>query len=289
LIRVSSPSGFAETGADIFAVFRITSVSPTSGPEGTQFIINGSGFSNQIFTSTFPNLPTANRVTIGGVAVPFTVLSFNQIRAIAFQSGVIAVQTPINSVTTTSTFTVTVPAPVITGFMPTSGPAGTRITVMGMNFAGVSGVTVGGVAAGYGIDNAGNLIVILPATGARTGVIVVTTITGGTGTSTQPFTVTTTSVRDASPEVFAARLFPQPPQNAQTTLEYTLAEPSEVRVEIVNALGMNGLSYSLGKQQSGVQHLAINTEGLSAGAYFVRLSAGGAKPITAMLPMLVVR
>jgi uncharacterized protein YdeI (BOF family) len=75
----------------------------------------------------------------------------------------------------------------------------------------------------------------------------------------------------ASPAVFQARLFPQP-SATETTLEYTLAEPSDVRVAVVNVLGMTVSSTSLGKQQSGSQRFALNLAGVSAGAYFVRLT-----------------
>jgi hypothetical protein len=143
LIGVTTPTGSAETGNDIFAVFGITSITPTSGPAGTQFIINGSGFSNQINNMTFPNLPTVNGVRIGGVAATFTVLSFSQIRVTAGQqSGTISLQTPINTLATTATFTVTNTVqptiPTILNISPRNGPPGTVVTITGTGFTGVT-------------------------------------------------------------------------------------------------------------------------------------------------------
>ena len=86
------------------------------------------------------------------------------------------------------------PAPTITSFTPTSGPAGTTVTINGTNLTGTSVITFGGtgtttVTTGFTVNAAGTQItgVIVP-TGAQTGPISVTA-TAGTATSTASFTV----------------------------------------------------------------------------------------------------
>ena len=75
----------------------------------------------------------------------------------------------------------------VTGFTPASGLPGTSVTVTGSNFAGTTGVTVGGVAAPFTVASATTLTVMVPA-GAATGPIAVTT-PAGTASSSAPFTV----------------------------------------------------------------------------------------------------
>lgn len=78
-------------------------------------------------------------------------------------------------------------APVIWGFSPSSGPAGTAVTVVGMGLAGATRVTFGGVAATFTAQSAWSLTAKVPA-GAATGPLTVTTA-GGTGKSSSAFTV----------------------------------------------------------------------------------------------------
>lgn len=86
------------------------------------------------------------------------------------------------------------PAPTITIFTPTSGPAGTRVVVNGANFGGTSAIAFSGtgnntVVSSYSFNAAGTQVtgIIVP-NGAQTGPISVTT-PGGTATSTANFTV----------------------------------------------------------------------------------------------------
>ena len=77
--------------------------------------------------------------------------------------------------------------PVISNFTPQTGLPGTVVTVTGANFLGVSGVTIGGTAAGFAVVSAAQMMVTVP-TGAVTGPL---EITGplGTGTSSANFVV----------------------------------------------------------------------------------------------------
>jgi hypothetical protein len=80
------------------------------------------------------------------------------------------------------------PAPVITGFTPTSGDIGSVVTISGTNFTGTTAVTFGGVPAGqFAVVSDTSISATVPP-GATTGRIRVTT-GGGTATSVSDFTV----------------------------------------------------------------------------------------------------
>jgi hypothetical protein len=86
--------------------------------------------------------------------------------------------------------------PCISSFTPTTGNAGTVVTITGGGFTGATQVTFGGVTATtFTADSVTQITATVPAT-AVTGPIGVTTSTG-TGTSSTNFTVTsTTTVHD---------------------------------------------------------------------------------------------
>lgn len=92
--------------------------------------------------------------------------------------------------TTTSRFT-TVPLPVLTGFVPTSGRPGTHVTVTGQGFDPTdlahNRVAFAGTPAVVTGVTATSLTALVPET-AQSGPLTVTT-PGGTATSAQPFTV----------------------------------------------------------------------------------------------------
>jgi hypothetical protein len=78
--------------------------------------------------------------------------------------------------------------PTITSFTPTSGPAGTVVTIKGTNLEGATSVTFNGKAATITKDTATKLKVKVPV-GATKGTITVTT-PGGSVTSAKKFKVT---------------------------------------------------------------------------------------------------
>jgi hypothetical protein len=279
-ISITSAGGTA-TSSTNFSVTQpvpsITSFLPNSGAAGTLVIIKGENFTG------------TSRVTVGGVSATFTMSQDGTTLNVAVpegaQTGTIVVVTPNGTTTSRETFTVLPSAPVITSFAPTTGGANSSIIIQGRNFSNVTRVTIGGVSTTFVVNGSNSITVTVPSN-AQSGVVTVTTA-GGTASSSQTFTFTRTSIRDAAPAVFQARLFPQPSfSNAETTLEYSLPELADVRVDVVNVLGERVASYSLGKQQSGSQRFTLNTANMSSGAYFVRLSVN---ETTAMLPMQVVR
>jgi RHS repeat-associated protein len=105
---------------------RITGLVPASGPVGTQVQINGSGFGATQGGSS---------VQISGVVATVVSWSDNQIVATvpaASHSGAIAVF--VAGISSNNNITFTVPTPRITGISPTSGVAGTTVTINGSGF-----------------------------------------------------------------------------------------------------------------------------------------------------------
>lgn len=85
--------------------------------------------------------------------------------------------------------------PAVTSFTPTTGPAGTSVTITGTGFTGATSVKFNtSVATTYTVGSATSITATVPA-GATTGPISVTT-SGGTGTSATAFTVTVPPAND---------------------------------------------------------------------------------------------
>jgi len=80
------------------------------------------------------------------------------------------------------------PAPQITQLSPSSGPAGTTVTIFGGSFETASEVDFGGAVAKIVSNGSDRLLAVVPA-GATTGRVQVTT-SGGTALSAGVFTVT---------------------------------------------------------------------------------------------------
>lgn len=81
--------------------------------------------------------------------------------------------------------------PIISSFSPTSGSAGTSVTILGSNFTGTTSVKFNGTnAPGFTVNTSASITVAVP-TGATTGSITVTTPSGVAGTRTS-FTVVQT-------------------------------------------------------------------------------------------------
>lgn len=156
----------------------IASFSPSSGPPGTLVILFGS------------NLLQVTSITFGGVLAPIyggvddgtaiqTEVPPNAV------TGPIVVVTDHGSATSQSEFQVAAAPPVIERFSPTSGKAGTSVTIIGKNLVNVTGVDFNGMAAAY--QNIAGLSALVPE-GATTGPIRVTT-RHGAFTTTSDFVV----------------------------------------------------------------------------------------------------
>ncbi|MGO9131976.1 MAG: beta strand repeat-containing protein [Bryobacteraceae bacterium] len=144
----------------------ITGVSPTSGPTGTVVTITGKNFGATQGTSTVKfnvtaATPTSWSATSIVVKVPTGATTGN-------------VVVTVNSLASNGVgFTV---APSISSVSPTSGSAGTAVTIIGANFGatqGASTVTFNGTSATPTSWNASVIVALVP-NGATTGNLVVT-------------------------------------------------------------------------------------------------------------------
>ena len=152
----NSPSSFTVIGSGPY----ITDFSPISGDSGTTVLIDGvhfTGVTNVTFNGQAGTILGANSDTLIQVAAPFGVTS-----------GPIGVSTLLGTVVTSSNF---FGKPVVTGFSPALGRAGTNVVLGGTNLLGATAVYFGGVAAtSFTVVNNTNLQVAVP-TGALTGLI----------------------------------------------------------------------------------------------------------------------
>jgi hypothetical protein len=149
----------------------VSSFTPTSGITGSTVTINGTSF------------VTGATAKFGTTASPkVTILSGTQIKATVPNGGVtgqISVTTPAGTGTSASNFTVTLS---ITGFSPTSGPAGTVVTITGIGFNSSSSVKFNGtLASSVTHVSSTQLMATVPST-ATTGPITVTNTTAPKGT-----------------------------------------------------------------------------------------------------------
>jgi hypothetical protein len=181
-IAVTTPGGTAMSATNFTVTaggFAITSFNPTSGVIGTSVVITGVRFTG------------ANRVRFNGTSATFTVNSNSQITAIVpagATTGPISVTKQGTTVASATNFTVTPsPLPTITSFNPTSGTAGTSVTIIGTGFTGASAVRFNGTRATFTVVSDTRITATVPAR-ATTGPIAVTT-PGGTATSATAFTV----------------------------------------------------------------------------------------------------
>ena len=166
----------------------VTKLTPATGGVGTSVTLTGTNFTGAtavLFTGATAATP---------VSAPFTVISATSIVTAVpagAKSGKISVTTPGGTGSSTASFTVgaTAVLPVITGFAPASGPVGTIVTVTGINLAGVTFATVGGIPAAVTVLSATSLTITVPVGAVvGAGTLSVTTA-GGSGSSATTYTV----------------------------------------------------------------------------------------------------
>ncbi|MBD2770197.1 IPT/TIG domain-containing protein [Hymenobacter sp. BT664] len=180
-ITVTTPTGTG-TSATPFVVASppvVVSFTPSTGGAGTSVVITGTGFT------------AVTGVQFNGTYAPvFTVNSATQITVVVppgATSGPITVTTAAGTGVSVASFTV-IPAPVISSFTPTIGPAGTAVVLTGNNFTGTTQVTFNGtVAPTFTVNSPTQITVTVPA-GATTGPITVQAA-GGPGSSSTNFRV----------------------------------------------------------------------------------------------------
>lgn len=171
-VKITTPGGVVSaSGYTYLSSVSLQSFYPTIGTTGSTVIINGF------------NLGFATNVLFGGVAASsFTMLSPSSIAAVVAggASGNISVVTPYGTSTIAGFSFVPPTVPGIVSFAPTVAAPGTKVTINGMNFTGVTAVSFGGVAASAFTVNSPTSITATVAGGASGNVAVTTG--GGTAT-----------------------------------------------------------------------------------------------------------
>ncbi|WP_201979721.1 IPT/TIG domain-containing protein [Hymenobacter rubidus] len=179
LIAITTPlgTGTSLTSFTVTPAVTITSFSPLSGKVGDGVTITGTGFTG------------ATAVRFNGVAAVSPSVSSTSIFATVpagATTGPISVVAPGGTAASATDYVV-VPAPTITSFSPTSGVAGTAVTLTGTNFGGASQVLFNGTGSNFTLVSATTITATVPY-GATTGLITVVT-PGGTAASASSFTV----------------------------------------------------------------------------------------------------
>ena len=171
----------------------ISRLDPDSGLVDANVTIEGSNFGSQTGSVTF-NGTTASTTSWDSDEIQTKVPS-------GATTGPVVVRTSGGQSSAGVTFTVTIPAPVISRLDPDSGPVDTEVRIHGSNFGDRTGsVTFNGVTASPNQWNDQTIRVRVP-DGATTGPVVVTTA-GGQSSAGVTFTVTEPEPEpeDPSPE-----------------------------------------------------------------------------------------
>jgi hypothetical protein len=149
----------------------ITSLLPSSGAAGTVVSISGTGFGSTQGNSS---------VTFNGT--PATVASWRNtgiIVTVPAQTASGNVVVTVSNIQSNSVLFTMLPAPTITSLSPTSGPAGTSVTISGSNFGSANGQSVrfNGVEAAVSSWTDTTILTTVPGN-ATDGLVIVTTADG---------------------------------------------------------------------------------------------------------------
>ncbi|MER2999647.1 IPT/TIG domain-containing protein [Pontibacter populi] len=193
VVRVSSnqASGIGPGSYTVVNAPVITSITPSSGPVGTEVTITGSNFSAT--TSVAIGSGSTTNFTIGNGGTEIKVI----VPASA-SNGSIRVSSSQGSSNNSSNYTLT-NAPIISNFTPSSGPVGTEITITGSNFSTVTAISIGsGAVTNFTKVSDTELKATVPST-ASTGNIRVTSNQGSAGSSSNYTLVNAPVITSFSP------------------------------------------------------------------------------------------
>ena len=151
-------------------------------PLGAGTALSRISYSTRVIALNIPNTDAA-----GGNAWSTYATSVKQLQADTGYSFFSALPTNLAWVLRSKVDGQANPAPTLTSFTPTTGPAGASVTIYGTNLDATTNVAFNAVAATYTILSPTNLTATVPV-GATTGAIVVRTL-GGSATSAGNFTV----------------------------------------------------------------------------------------------------
>lgn len=176
---VTAPQKFTVTAPTI------SSFSPSSGPVGGQVTLTGTFVTGQYYTVNFGSYSTA------GYASSSTNLTVNVPTGIPPGAQKISAVIGGQTVTAPGSFTVTTPT--ITSFSPTSGVAGTTVTITGTGFNSTyygTSVSFGTVSANILSINSTSITVTVPSNTGNGAMKIIVNAGGQTVTSSSNFTVT---------------------------------------------------------------------------------------------------
>jgi hypothetical protein len=203
----------------------ITSFTPTSGPDGTVVTINGLNFQGTDWFTTAVRIGDApdgpRTAIIQSMTATRLVVKVN-----GGATGKIRVYTPAGVTTSTQSFNF-LPPPTITSFTPSSGAAGTVVTITGTNFTGdgytATALRFGSTNAASFTVNSATQITATVAAGTTGRITVVTQ--GGTAQSATNFT------------------FPTPPP-APTVTSFSPAVATTGTVVTIRGTNFTGAGYT---------------------------------------------
>jgi hypothetical protein len=149
-IALVTPNGTNTTTASFVIPPRLTSFTPTTGRRGDVITVDGQ------------NLDGVTNVLVHGVPAGFTLVSPTRLSATVpalATTGPISLASVAGVETSAGNFTV---GPVLDGFTPTSGPAGTAVTLIGAGLTNLALVRLGDLDATFTVINSTNVRVIVP-------------------------------------------------------------------------------------------------------------------------------
>jgi len=159
LLSLGLATALGCTGKNRYSVPAVTGFNPTSAPVGATVVIYGGAFKGILY------------VSFGGQQTTFQVSSPGVIVAVvpeAATTGPIVVENPAGLGDSYQSFVV---QPAITDIAPTSGPAGTPITVTGSGFYGITAATINGAAVPFTYNSPNQVTLVA---GSESGPVVVT-------------------------------------------------------------------------------------------------------------------
>ncbi|MEM7153981.1 MAG: IPT/TIG domain-containing protein [Myxococcota bacterium] len=233
----------------------ITSFDPTSGAEGDEITITGTGLS------------TVTEASFGSIAADVQVDSDTELVATVpagATNAPIWVSGPGGSEQSPTSFTVTsTVAPQVDGFDPATGSAGTMVTVTGSGFTGTTSVSFGGVVASSFAVSLDTQLVAFVASGSPSGPVAVTN-TEDTDTSSDDFEIL------APPSIDGFSPSSGEPGDSVTISGSDLADPTSV------TFGANRTAVEV-SSSSDSEIVAVVPSGMTDGTIQVT-TAGGSVP-----------
>jgi hypothetical protein len=183
-VQTAAGTGESATAFDLIGAPAVDSFSPQKGNIGATVVING---------KNFVNVSSVKFNTTVVAAANYTVDSNIKITAkvpAGALTGKISVTTPAGTGQSTASFTVEVP-PQVNSFNPANGLPGSTVVITGLNFSGITSVTINNIevgAANFTVDSPTQISAKVPAN-ATSGKIKVTNA-AGSNTSSGTFYVT---------------------------------------------------------------------------------------------------